>query len=250
MNREAIIFPAISRQKARASRTGSFSPQGQSSSISELIDAPHLGQLLLAAAERAHFNLRDQVILRIACESGARISEILRITVGDWRTRGCRQEIVVSKKSQRGQHMKLLYLRAETAKLLLRYVNEERKQLDLQHRELQLLADTDPLFLSRQQRAYSYEAFASRWKALCTSAGISLSLRELRTWYVIHALKRIHEHPHYPAGAEVLQRKLVQAIGWQSCAPLRKYEYYLCAKCISHDLDTMFQRMDTNNMPS
>jgi len=180
MNREAIIFPAISRQKARASRTGNFTLQGQSSLISELIDAPHLVHLLLDAAECAHFNLRDQVILRIACESGARISEILCITIGDWRTRGCRQEFVVSKKSQRGQHMRLLYLRAETAKLLLHYVNKERKQCDPQHRELQLLADTDPLFLSRQQQAYSYEAFAYRWKALCTAASISLPLRGLR----------------------------------------------------------------------
>src|SRR5260221_12603259 len=127
MNREAIIFPAISRQKARVSRTRRFAPSDRDGLISESVDTPHLGHWLSAAAERVHFNLRDQVILRIACESGARISEILRLTVGDWRTRGCRQEIIVSRNSHRGQHMRLLYLRPATAKRLHHYVNEERK---------------------------------------------------------------------------------------------------------------------------
>jgi integrase len=250
MNRKAIIFPALSRQKARVSRTRRFAPSGRDGLISELVEAPHLGHWLFAAAERVHFNLRDQVILRIACETGACISEILRVTVGDWRTRGCRQEIVVSRSSHRGQHMRLLYLRPETVRLLLRYVSEERKQCDLQHRELRLLADTDPLFLSRQQRAYSYVAFASRWKALCIAEGISLPLRELRAWYVIHALKRIHEHPSYPVDAERLKRKLVQAIGWQSCAPLQKYEHYLRAKSMAEDLDRLLQVMHKNTISS
>jgi integrase len=35
-------------------------------------------------------SLRDQIVVRMAYESGARIREILRLTVGDWRKRGAK----------------------------------------------------------------------------------------------------------------------------------------------------------------
>src|SRR6266478_8287309 len=167
MNREIDSFRAIARQKTRASRASRFSRLDQYGWTSEHLDDPHLADWLITTLERSHLSLRDQIIIRIACESGARITEILSITVGDWRSRGCQQEISFSNKSHRDQQKKLLHLKPETVKLLLRYVEGERKQYDVQHCELKLLADTDPLFISRRDRAYSYKAFAAIWKTLC-----------------------------------------------------------------------------------
>jgi integrase len=239
MNRETDSFRAIARRKTRDSRASRFSRLDQYGWISEHLDDPHLADLLITTLERSQLGLRDQIIIRIACESGARITEILSITVSDWRSRGCQQEISFNNKSHRDQQKRLLYLKPETAKLLLGYVEGERKQYDVQHRDLKLLVDTDPLFLSRRQRAYSYEAFAANWKALCAIEGIALPLHGLRAWYVIRALREIDAHANHPAEAERLKEKLAQSMGWQNPAPLHKYESYLRTKRLAEDLNAL-----------
>jgi integrase len=56
------------------------------------IDNPNLHVLLRKGFKQARISLRDQIVVRIAYESGARIREILHLTVGDWRKRGGKQE--------------------------------------------------------------------------------------------------------------------------------------------------------------
>src|SRR5262249_21409287 len=56
------------------------------------IDDPDLPKQLMAGFKRAKLCLRDQIVVRMAFESGARIGELLRLTVRDWRERGGYQE--------------------------------------------------------------------------------------------------------------------------------------------------------------
>src|SRR5258708_18002009 len=107
-------------------RTGAFRTRMRST----LLNDPYLYDRLLEAAEQAHLFLRDQIIVRMACESGAHIHEILRLTVGDWRTHGCEQEVLSFNKSKRDQHVKLLCFSPQTRELLFRYIDGERKQHD------------------------------------------------------------------------------------------------------------------------
>jgi len=67
------------------------------------IDGPHLHVLLRKGFKQACLSLRDQIIVPLAYESGARIREILRLTVGDWRKRGSKQEAWAFSKGSHGR---------------------------------------------------------------------------------------------------------------------------------------------------
>jgi len=183
---------------------------------STLLNDPYLYDRLLEAAEQAHLFLRDQIIVRMGCESGARIHEILCLSLGDWRKRGYGREVLSFNKSKMDQQVKLLCFSPQTRELLLRYIDGERKQHDPQRRDLALLTDTDALFLSGRGRTYGYGAFLLHWKRLCQVAGITFPPSGLRHWFAIQALLQIEERTNNPTDGELVKKVLVQYLGWQS----------------------------------
>jgi integrase len=76
---------------------------------------PDLGKKLIGGFAEAGFSLRDQIVVRMALETGGRIREILRLTVGDWRARGCNQEVKAFSKGSRGRRVKTLRFSSTTA---------------------------------------------------------------------------------------------------------------------------------------
>jgi integrase len=79
------------------------------------IDDPDLPKQLVASFKRAHLCLRDQIVVRMAFESGARIGELLQLTVGDWRERGGNQEARACSKGSRGRRVKVIRFSDVTA---------------------------------------------------------------------------------------------------------------------------------------
>ncbi len=188
------------------------------------LDDPNLLHRLLYAAGWARLPLRDQLIVRIACESGAIIRDILRLTIGDWRASGCQLEIRIHQQVRRRQGVGMLRFHPDTASLLHDYINRERREYDPESRELVQLAETDPLFLATGGRVYGYEAFVPQWETLCQAAGISLPLHGLRHWFVIRALRQIEERTHDPVKQQRGKAALIKYMGWQSPKTLRAYE--------------------------
>ena len=240
MNRELYNFLLFPHLPERRNKGNHRYPQ-QPTWVTELLDCLDLPDRLLAAAEKAQLCLRDQVIVRLVCDSGARSTEIIQLSIGEWRTRGYQQEVLIDYKGRRDRRARLLHFSSVTAKLLLSYINGERKQYDLQHRELTLLADTDPLFLSKRQRRYTYKAFLPHWRQLCQVAGLSFPLRGLRTWYVLQQLRIIHEHTSSFTEIDHLKDNLVKYMGWSSSRPLHVYEHYIHMK---QDEEEQFQLLN------
>jgi integrase len=194
------------------------------------IDDPHLHLHLLRGFERAHLCLRDRIVVRIAYESGARIREILRLTVGDWRARGCNQEATTFSKGSRGRRVKFLRFSPETAKMLRQYLNTERQAYDPQHRRLEHLSDTDPLFLSTRGVAYDYEAFKPHWYALCKVVGLDLNIHGLRHWYTTQAMRTLCETATTPGELERGKEALIRYMAWRDPATLDAYEHHFQAR--------------------
>lgn len=101
-----------------------------------LVDDPELGRTLLSGCHKAKRCLRDQIVVRLALETGGRIREILTLTVGDWRARGCNQEATTWSKGSYGRRVKILHFSSTTARMLRQYVNTDRARLDRQSRSL------------------------------------------------------------------------------------------------------------------
>jgi integrase len=211
--------------------------------VPEPIDDPGLPAELLAGAKQAGLSLRDQIVVRIAFESGARISEVLGLTVGDWRARNCNQEATAFSKGSRGRRVKFLRFSPETAKLLHRYVSGERKGLDPGKRSLEHLADTDPLFLSARRQPYGYKAFIPHWEALCRAVGVDLNVHGLRHFYVSQAMRLIYETSATQAEIQRRQEELVRYMAWRSPATLEAYEHYFQARRHAEIQDQLHARI-------
>lgn len=162
------------------------------------IDDPTLHKRLLEACKTAHLSLRDQIVVRLAYESGARIREILCLTVGDWRARGLNQEATAFSKGSRGRRVKAIRFSSETAKMLRQYANTDRARLDRKSHRLEQLDDADPIFLSARRKPYDYAAFLPNWNKLCRSADIDLHVHGLRHWYTTQAMHVIAEAASNP----------------------------------------------------
>ncbi len=161
----------------------------------------------------------------MAYESGARIGEILQLTVGDWRGRGARQEALACSKGSRGRRIKAIRFSSTTAKMLLQYINTERASLDREHRRLDELDSDDPLFLSRRRKPYSYEAFKPHWYKLCEAIGIDLNIHGLRHWYVTQEMRLIGETTKSAGELKLKQEELVRYMAWRNPDTLKAYEH-------------------------
>jgi integrase len=193
--------------------------------IAQPIDDPKLHKQLIEGFKKARLCLRDQVVIRMAYESGARISEILLLTVGDWRVRGARQETLACSKGSRGRRIKAIRFSSTTAKMLLQYLNTDRASLDREHRRLDALDSDDPLFLSRRRKPYSYEAFKPHWYKLCEAIGIDLNIHGMRHWYVTQEMRLIGETTTSAGELKLKQEELVRYMAWRNPDTLKAYEH-------------------------
>jgi len=76
--------------------------------VPEPIDDPTLHLQLLSGFEQAKISRRDQIVIRMAYESGERITELLTLTVGDWSKRGGKQEATACNKGSHGRRVKII----------------------------------------------------------------------------------------------------------------------------------------------
>jgi integrase len=212
--------------------------------VPEPIDDPTLHLRLITGFESARVLRRDQIIVRMAYEAGARISELLSLTVGDWRKRGVKQEATACNKGSHGRRVKIIRFSMETAKLLLSYVNEDRIRFDLHHRTLAQLSDEEPLFLSARRKPYGYDAFLPHWERLCRTIGVDLNIHGLRHWHVCQMMRLIHEIAETPGEVERRKEEMVRYMAWRSPETLRAYEHYFQAIHHAQMQDALHQQLD------
>lgn len=155
-------------------------------------------------AQGKEWGLREECIVCLLFETGARISELMALTLGDWNRRGLKDTAWARNKGSRRRRAKFVRFSQQTVKLLTRYFNTERAIVDPDHRTLdeylrladqdQLDLDTIPLFLSRRGTCWTVDSFrAHYWKPACAAAAIDADPHQARHWYVNQALAVIHE---------------------------------------------------------
>ncbi len=210
----------------------------------EPIDDPALHLRLITGFEQARVSRRDQIVIRMAYESGARITELLTLTVGDWRKRGAGREATACNKGSHGRRVKVIRFSMETTKLLHCYVNEERARFDPLHRPFAQLSDHDPLFLSARQKPYGYDAFIPHWERLCRTVGIDLNVHGLRHWHVCQMMRLIHEIATTPGEVERRKEEMVRYMAWRSPDTLKAYEHYFQAIHHAQMQDVLHQQLD------
>jgi hypothetical protein len=187
-----------------------------------IIDDPRLRQQLIPAFTRT----RDRVIARILFDSGARISEVLRLTIGDWRKLGQRERALAINKGSRGERVKEIWWSADTAQALRDYINHERRLCEPQGRELHDLPDLTPVFLTDDGRPYSYAALYANWQKACEKAQLKVTPHQVRHWYVTMALHVIESQAD-EAKRNAYRQSLIAYMGWQNPATIHAYDHHI-----------------------
>lgn len=197
----------------------------------QTIDDPTFPQRLFAGGRQVGWRLREQVITLMLFDTGARLSEITGLTLGDYDARESPFEASTFNKGSRGKRTKWIRFHRDTAVLLERYFNTERRALDERHRTIEdyrrlarqrLLDLYDvPLFLSTHQQALSTDTYRDDyWKPACAAAGIRATPHQTRHWYVTMALREIHATATTAGALKEAQDRLVAYMHWRSGAEM------------------------------
>lgn len=135
---------------------------------------------------------RDQVILLLLRQTGARLSEIVQMTVGGYR-RACHAgQALVKNKGSHGREEKTIYFTPVIEQQLQKYIQDERAAHDPQGRKrLDELDDADPLFLTEQGTPYARDAFYYHWNKLFEPAQKQFKKQD-RVQFSPHDIRHLH----------------------------------------------------------
>jgi integrase len=187
-----------------------------------ILDDPDIPQKLLPK-----FSIRrDFIITMILFQSGARISEVLDLTIGDWRSCNKGNRAKAKNKGSNGERVKEIWWDSETTELLRRYINRER--YDKQMRGLDELSDSDRIFVTDEGDALSYMAFYTNWRRACQRAGLQITPHQVRHWYVTMALHKFAGHPDEQREEE--RQSLIAYLGWKNPNTIQAYDHHIRAK--------------------
>jgi site-specific recombinase XerD len=174
---------------------------------------------------------RDKVVLLLLRHTGARLHEILGMTVGGYRKASDPFSAFVVNKGSLGREEKLITFLDTDEMELLKYIQGERARYDsLGRSQLTALDDVDPLFLTARRKPYSDAAFRYHWNSLMEREG-----KRHRVSFTPHAVRHLFVTQHLvwikqAAGddreeQQRLKAGLVQLMGWQSRETLRIYDH-------------------------
>lgn len=173
--------------------------------------------------------LRDQVVLRLLRTTGARLSEILSLTVGGYRSAGHACQALIRNKGSQGREEKRIYFTVGIEQTLMTYIRTERAKYDPRGRKrLDQLADTDPLFLTERGTAYNRPAFYHHWYRLLERMQkryhLAFSPHDLRHLHVTKNLARFEQQAKGDKQYEAeLKAGFQELMKWRSAAMLEVY---------------------------
>jgi hypothetical protein len=87
--------------------------------VLQVIDDPGFPRRVLSGGQRVGWHVREQVVTRVLFDSGARVSEIVGLTLGDWEALGRSVNATAFSKGSHGRRVKELRFAADTAKLAM-----------------------------------------------------------------------------------------------------------------------------------
>jgi hypothetical protein len=225
--------------------------------VPQIVDDPALPARILAGGRRLPgWRLRDECVTRLLFESGGRVSEIAGLTLADWVARGMLQEATTFSKGSRGVRVKFLRFSSDTAKLLRRYVDTERRALDPHRLTCTELLRAHPrppvevlgapLFLTARRTALTAKTYREHaWRPACAAAGLDADVHQARHWYVTMAVRQIHETATTDGAVQRRLRELIEYMKWRRGAQtLEAYEHYFDAVRHADIQDRVHARLD------
>jgi site-specific recombinase XerC len=221
-----------------------------------IIDDPTFPATVLAGGHKLPgWGLREDCITRLLFETGGRIFEVTGLSLADWVNRGVSREATAVSKGSHGRRVKFFRFSSETATLLRRYFDGERRSHDQNNAGLadylrraeQSKMDLRhvPLFLSSRGTPFTAKSFRETyWAPACKAADIDADPHQTRHWYVTMAVRTIHETSATEAQIRLRIRELVGYMGWRGGQQtMAAYDHYFDAARHADIQDQLHERL-------
>ncbi|MDN4079372.1 site-specific integrase [Paenibacillus polymyxa] len=202
-----------------------------------------LPYIIYRAGSQAGCSLRDEVIIRMLFETGARINEILELTIGDYRQRIDQYEIAAHNKGSEKKRTKFLRFSQDLLKILIRYVNGERKAHAFSKQTFTKLSDNDLIFLTRNGDPYTYRAFYSQWTKITEQAKIKMNIHKTRHWFVTNMIRSIYETTNVSNQIELKKKELINYMKWKDPETIKVYEHFFNEAAFRDIYENMAKKM-------
>jgi integrase len=210
--------------------------------IPQIIDDPTLPVSVLTGGRRlSGWGTREECVTRLLFETGGRIFEVTGLTLGDWAIRGLTREATAVSKGSHGRRVKFFRFSSETATLLRRYFDRDRRSHDRLGWTLadylhgaddkQINLNEVPLFLSTRGTPLTAKSFRETyWRPACEAAGIDADPHQARHWYVTMAVRAIYESSSTESDIRRRIRELIEYMHWRGGeVTMAAYDHYFDA---------------------
>lgn len=196
------------------------------------------------AGDSVGWSLREKVIARLLFETGARASEIITMTIGDYRQRRDKLEAQVIDKGSRKVRRKFIRFTDDTLILLKRYVNTERKEIDSLGLTFDQLPDSTAIFLTQRNTALTHNSWYRHWNKAMKQEGLSLNPHKARHWYVTNRMRLIKETTQSEGQLAQKMAELVVYMAWRSGEEmLNVYEHFFTVEEAVKSIDVFTENM-------
>lgn len=192
----------------------------------EIIDDPHLPFQVYQAGNKVNWSQREMVIARMLFETGARDSEIIELTIGDYRSRKGFQEASTFNKGSHGKRVKIIRFSKDTVKRLFQYINTERKEYDPKHLGYDDLPDEAPIFLTVIGTPLTYHAWYYHWDKAMKISDLKVNPHKARHWFVTTRVREIYNISKSDKEVEQKKNELIKYMKWKSTETIKVYEHY------------------------
>jgi integrase len=225
--------------------------------IPQILDDPKFPALILEGGKQLplkYTRKRDEVVTWLLFETGARISEVTGLMLGDWVSLGTHTKARAFNQGSFGRRTKVLSGSPDTVVLLRRYFDEERIRFDHSgytlddylrraahtHVDLQVV----PLFLTTQGTQLTPQEYREHyWNPACHAIGIEADVHQARHWLVTRSVRDIYETAHSKEEIERRLRGLVEYMKWQREETLSVYQHYFDEQRDADTRDAFHQRL-------
>lgn len=197
----------------------------------QIIDDPYLPFMIYKAGKDSKWKLRDEIITTMLFQTGARATEVIELTFGDYRARYDKGEFATFNKGSNGIRTKFLKVDNDTLKLLDRYIHGARKKVDKSGLNMNDIPDEIPIFLNQYGNPYTYDAFLKNWVNIMEKAEIKINIHKTRHWFVTRSIRMIREKYNDKAEQENAIERLRIYMDWSEKADtIKVYEHHVDEK--------------------
>ncbi|MFK4292417.1 tyrosine-type recombinase/integrase [Bacillus sp. RC250] len=229
MPKEAGTEEPLSKKARRL--TDSFFKVINSEWKPQVIDDPHLPSIIYKAGKESKWKLRDEIIITMLFQTGARANEVIKLTFGDYRARDDKGEFSTFNKGSHGRRTKFLKVDNDTLKLLDRYIHGARKKADKNGLNMNDIPDKIPIFLNQYGNPYTYDAFLKNWLTIMEKAEIKINIHKTRHWFVTRSIRMIREEYKDKTEQKKAIERLRLYMNWSAKGDTMKvYEHYVDEK--------------------